>query len=78
MELLFWISLSGVFYAYLGYPLLLLALTRRAEATIAKPAAERGYAPTVSLIIPVYNGGDVIQQKIANCLALDYRTTGWR
>ncbi|BDD87625.1 glycosyltransferase family 2 protein [Desulfofustis limnaeus] len=72
MELLFWISLSGVFYAYLGYPLLLLALTRRAEATIAKPAAERGYAPTVSLIIPVYNGGDVIQQKIANCLALDY------
>jgi glycosyltransferase involved in cell wall biosynthesis len=72
MELLFWFSLLAVFYAYLGYPLLLLALTRRGGVVIAVPTDRERYTPAVSMIIPVYNGGSFIEQKIANCLALDY------
>lgn len=65
----FWACLALVVYMYAGYPALLLALgsLRRARAV---PKARR--PPRVSLIISAYNEEDVIREKLANSLNLDY------
>ena len=63
---------SGLFlvaYVYLGYPLLLFLMSRKARISDA-PAPPA--VPTVSLIISAYNEEDVIEAKIRNSLVLDY------
>lgn len=67
-ELLFWLSAAVPVYAYFGYPLVLLALRGFIHRGVRKGA----YEPSISLLIPAYNEGDVIERKIDNCLALDY------
>lgn len=73
METVFWISVCGVFYPYLGYPVLLWALggfvSRRGQWDDAPPLY-----PPVSIIIPVYNEQATIEGKIANTSALHYPT----
>lgn len=69
MEILFIVSLVFIFYAYLGYPLLLLVLTAGKSPCFAPSGSVR---PTVSLLIPVYNEEAVIARKLENTLALDY------
>lgn len=69
MLALFWSSVGLIFYTYLGYPLVLLALSlvRR------RPVADRqGCLPRVSLIVTVFNESRRIRAKIANCLELEY------
>jgi cellulose synthase/poly-beta-1,6-N-acetylglucosamine synthase-like glycosyltransferase len=66
--LVFWISIAVPGYAYLGYPLVLLLLRTMIHRDVKKGRAE----PSVSLLIPAYNEGDVIERKIRNSLALDY------
>ncbi len=56
------------FYAYLGYPLILLALGR----VIHRDVKKQPITPFLSLLIPAYNEADVIARKIENSLALDY------
>lgn len=75
MEVLFWISFSAIFYAYLGYPLLLLMLTRwfrhpHPEPMIAEYKSDD--FPSVSLILPVYNEELCIARKIENTFSLTY------
>src|SRR6266496_3710934 len=67
-EALFWLSAFGVFYAFVGYPLAIGVLAYVKPSLIAK----ENIAPSVSLIICVYNEEAVIQEKIENSLALDY------
>jgi len=67
-ELLFWVSVAVPVYAYFGYPLVLLAL----RGFIHRGVKRADYEPSVSLLIPAYNEGDVIERKIQNSLALDY------
>ncbi|MGD0437694.1 MAG: glycosyltransferase family 2 protein [Bryobacteraceae bacterium] len=55
-------------YAYIGYPLLLVALRR----VIHREVKKRPIQPFVSLLIPAYNEAGVIVRKIENTLALDY------
>jgi cellulose synthase/poly-beta-1,6-N-acetylglucosamine synthase-like glycosyltransferase len=76
MEYFFWISLWLVFYAYLGYPLILLFVSKVIRD---KKCGERGgcnsaaiYKPRVSLLISVYNEERVIEKKVLNALATDY------
>lgn len=69
MEILFIVSLFFIFYAYLGYPLLLLAMTAGKRPRPAPPGSRR---PTVSLLIPAHNEEAVIVRKLENALALDY------
>jgi cellulose synthase/poly-beta-1,6-N-acetylglucosamine synthase-like glycosyltransferase len=68
-EWLFWIGVLGVFYPYVGYPLVLAVLGR-----LRRPAATgaEGVLPSVSMIIPVHNEARRLERKIANTLALDY------
>lgn len=69
MEILFWLSLISIIYAYAGYPCLLWLLSRlRRERMPPAPAA----CPSTTLIIAAYNEEAVIAEKLENSLALDY------
>lgn len=74
MEVLFWILVFIVFYAYLGYGLLLFLLVRlkRLITPSKKFVDEPPYEPTVTLVVPAYNEEDFILKKVENCLQLDY------
>ncbi len=62
------LSLGWVGFAYVGYPLLLLALARLSPRPVAKGDA----APPISIIIAVHNGADRLEAKLEQTLALDY------
>jgi cellulose synthase/poly-beta-1,6-N-acetylglucosamine synthase-like glycosyltransferase len=68
----FWISAALIVYTHLGYPLLLrlLVTLRRSPPTPAVPADDE--LPRVSLIVAAYDEEEVIADKVANALALDY------
>lgn len=69
MEIVFWISLLIVFYAYAGYGLLLYLYLK------IRPAKKHLYNhsfPEVTLVVAAYNEQDFIAEKIANSLSLDY------
>lgn len=69
MELLFWTSLGLIFYIYFGYFLLIFLISR----FYPEPEfAEMTELPRISMIIAAYNEEKVIEEKIKNCLALDY------
>jgi len=58
-----------LFYIYLGYPLLLAAVSFFHRRRVV---LDETYGPTVSLIIAAYNEEPVIGEKIKNSLLLDY------
>jgi cellulose synthase/poly-beta-1,6-N-acetylglucosamine synthase-like glycosyltransferase len=67
-KIIFWISLAAPVYAYVGYPLVLLAL----RLVLRRPVSKRPIHPFVSLLIAAHNEAVVIERKIENSLALDY------
>ncbi len=67
-EFAFWISAISVLYTYLGYPLLLLVLRHFRDRSVQKA----DITPSVTMIIPVYNEGAIIRDKIENVLSLKY------
>lgn len=73
MEILFWLSLVVVFYAFLGYGILiyLLVLVKRQPHQQAKPGSVP-FEPAVSLVIPCYNEAHILKEKVQNCFQLDY------
>ena len=82
--ILFWLSAGLLVYTHLGYPLVLWALARlkgrdqRRFQSFPPHSVEKGGndvaqgLPTVSLMVPAYDEEDVIADKVANALALDY------
>jgi cellulose synthase/poly-beta-1,6-N-acetylglucosamine synthase-like glycosyltransferase len=70
MVCLFWLSLAAIAYPYAIYPALLAFLNRLARR--APHAAQAGYQPSVTVLLPVHNERGRIDAKIANLLALDY------
>lgn len=66
--LLFWLFASVPVYAYLGYPLLLVLLSK----IFRRPVRKAPFQPRISLLIPAYREERMIQQKIRNALELDY------
>lgn len=68
MEVIFWLSVAAVGYAYVGYPLLLtlISLVR------PKPVHSEQWTPSVSVIIAAYNEERDLAAKLENTLALDY------
>lgn len=75
LELFFWLSLFVVFYTYVGYGLLLYLLVKIKER-IRKPAPwpepTDGELPRLTLFIAAYNEEEVVDDKMRNCLELDY------
>jgi cellulose synthase/poly-beta-1,6-N-acetylglucosamine synthase-like glycosyltransferase len=68
MRVLFWAAASLIGYTYAAFPLLVLARARLRP----RPVAAGPITPTVSIIIAAYNEEQVIGEKVANLLALDY------
>jgi glycosyltransferase involved in cell wall biosynthesis len=70
-EWVFWLSVFGVLYPYLGYPLVLMVLGKLSGK--AKGAAEASSGlPSISMIIPVHNEASRIARKVRNTAALRY------
>ena len=61
-------SAAFVFYIVFGYPLLLDFLARH----YARPVKKRPIEPSVTVVLPVYNGARWIAAKLDSILALDY------
>ena len=79
LQALFWISAAFIVYTYLGYPLLLRVLARRAQRPEGFTHRHSGAPsdgaldePEVVIIIVAYNEAARIQSKIDSCLAQDY------
>ncbi len=61
-------SVAAIGYAYVGYPLLLLLLSRIRP----KPVKSGHWTPSVTVIIAAYNEERDLAAKLENTLALDY------
>lgn len=68
MRLVLWISMIGILYTYVGYPLLiwLLARLHQRRWTVAP------ITPSVSIVLAVHNGVALLQRKIHHLLDLNY------
>ena len=76
LKILFWAMLLIVFYTYLGYGILLYIIIRLKRLFKGKPLKavlpSDEELPTMTLMICAYNEEDVVAEKMANTLALDY------
>src|SRR5256714_13880389 len=68
LKLVFWLSAAALGYAYVGYPLLVAAVSRLRPRPIRRAAFE----PKVTVIITAYNEERDLAAKLENTLALDY------
>jgi cellulose synthase/poly-beta-1,6-N-acetylglucosamine synthase-like glycosyltransferase len=68
MAFMFWLCAGLLLYVYVGYPLLLLMVGLRKNATMRSDSP----LPSVTLIISAYNESAVISEKLLNSLRLDY------
>ena len=76
LKILFWATLLIVFYTYIGYGILLyiiIRLKRLLKGSPLQPAMPADEdLPTMTLMICAYNEEDVVEEKMANTLELDY------
>jgi cellulose synthase/poly-beta-1,6-N-acetylglucosamine synthase-like glycosyltransferase len=68
IEIAFWLSALALFHVYVGYPLIMLVLSRR----VGSHGVPDGVLPSVSLIVSAHNEERVIVAKLKNAIALDY------
>ncbi|MGY6522945.1 MAG: glycosyltransferase family 2 protein [Mongoliitalea sp.] len=72
MEYIFLSALFIIFYTYLGYGILIALLNKLKGEQTQVPSFEENQLPEVTLIVPCFNEGDFLHQKIANTLELNY------
>ncbi|MCX6267009.1 MAG: glycosyltransferase family 2 protein, partial [Bacteroidetes bacterium] len=73
IKIIFWILLFIVFYAYIGYGILLFILVKLKRMFGGnKEVSTAGYEPDVTLFIAAYNEKDFVAEKVKNSLELDY------
>ena len=68
MRILFWMSLIGILYTYLGYPALIWMLAWLRP----RPWTSGPIFPSVSVVLAVHNGAALLPRKIEHLLRLDY------
>jgi cellulose synthase/poly-beta-1,6-N-acetylglucosamine synthase-like glycosyltransferase len=68
LQLLFWGALLAVLWSYVGYPLHLRWLARRAPVSVPAPVG----TPSVTIVVAAYNEERHLPQKLDNLLALEY------
>src|SRR5437764_1997269 len=68
LKLIFWTSAAALAYAYVGYPVVVAALSRVRPRLVRRAPNE----PKVSVIITAYNEERDLAAKLENTLALDY------
>jgi cellulose synthase/poly-beta-1,6-N-acetylglucosamine synthase-like glycosyltransferase len=67
-QVIFGASVAALFYVYVGYPLLVYAVSRLRPKTVKR----REYAPNVTILITAYNEENVIREKLKNTFEIDY------
>jgi cellulose synthase/poly-beta-1,6-N-acetylglucosamine synthase-like glycosyltransferase len=69
VKIAFWLSLSWILYTYVGYPMFVWMLAR------LKPRRWNvvPITPSVSIVLAVHNGVELLPRKIEHLLSLDYR-----
>lgn len=74
LKTIFWVLLFIVFYAYIGYGILLFILVRIKRLFKGKSVkiADPSYEPDVTLFVTAFNEKDFIDEKIKNSLELEY------
>lgn len=72
LEIIFWTGFLIVFYAYLGYGVVLWALVQLKRLLAPAKKLADAPLPEVTFIVCAYNEEGCMAQKIANSLALDY------
>ena len=76
LKILFWACLLIVFYTYIGYGIILYIIIRLKRCFKGKPMKpvlpSDEELPTMTLMICAYNEEDVVAEKMANTLAIDY------
>ncbi len=72
LEIIFWISVVITFYAFLGYGILMVFLVGIKRLFRKKKPVDLSYEPSVSLVVPCFNEASILDDKVANCYALDY------
>ena len=65
---LFWVSLGGLAWTHVGYPVAAAGLRRLRGREVTKDEI----TPSVALIVPAHDEEDVIGPRVENLLALDY------
>ena len=71
-EISFWICLGIVFYAFLGYGIVLYGMVVIKRVVKRNKPVATSFEPAVTLVIPCYNEVDILAAKIANSQQLDY------
>lgn len=75
IEIIFWVSLFIVFYTYIGYGIVLYILVKLKECfrkPTSYPMPSDEELPELTLFIAAYNEEDVVDEKMRNCISLDY------
>lgn len=67
-QVIFWGSIAGLAYVYVGYPLLVWFVGR----LFPKPVRSGEFEPRVTILITAFNEALSIGSKLENTLALDY------
>lgn len=75
LKIIFWVFLFVIFYAYIGYGILLYILVKL-KAIFCKKRAETApnsaYEPEVTLFVTAFNEKDYVKMKVENSLELAY------
>ncbi len=72
IEIIFWVLLFIVFYAYVGYGILLYLLIKIKRIFSSKKQLFADYEPEVTLFIAAYNEKDFVEAKVKNSRELEY------
>ena len=68
IEMLFWISVAGILYTYLGYPVAVWLLARLQKREVSKAEIK----PRVSIVVACHNEQEFIERRINNLIECDY------
>lgn len=73
LETTFWSLLGIIFYCYLGYGAIIIALAKlKSLFGRGHSASCAVYEPSVTLVVPAFNEEAWLKRKVENSLALDY------
>lgn len=76
LNIVFWCALWLVFYTYIGYAIVIFILAKlfpyQNTAKVNEQNGAEDRLPRLTLFITAYNEAEIITQKMANCLNLDY------
>jgi len=70
--IIFWMCLLLLFYCYLGYGILLASVNRFRQFFTSPAVKIKPHYEDITLVVAAYNEGEILEEKIRNCFAIDY------